>query len=711
MAATGSTGTFVPLPFFTSISEQQAAGPDDKDKKKPNDTQAAPVVNPFESVASTASVSAATRPLAVNESQPFDFTSAFAPFPGSSGGDGQPPVQSSFGASLFSTAPGAPQPEAKPAAAASAGINPFEHAFKQPATPAAPSAAEREPRAPLEPLQEAAAPAQFEPSILQESLFSSTFSMPESSGFIETAPVSSFDFGQPPRHQTPVPRAPEPEFKAEPAFAFASVETEAFAKVKEELPPWLASTPYASSGANVPVPLLPQQTINPPAPSPHAAWQPGVPPQQQSFQAPQYQPQQQAPRRGSGDSQRSQGQYRPHQPPLDILEESLSVRSFGSTSFVVEGSKTCPRCSQLNESLANYCGRCGLGIQSPIESPTSSQVCSTVSPVTTTSPQADGALENQMGRLSLSTAPAGQLAPPTGPYFGAQQPNQWQPDEPQFSPQPPAGPCSGAQQLNQRQPDEPQFNPQPGARSQDQAPPHQQHHHSPPSEKRVFPVMSFGFGGAFVMTFPSRQTRYAPTGQAIDSYRPSLVYTGDVTMLAEARSKLTENIFAFHGGAPFLEKAAKPKELLAALDKMKGAAESSEKPLIGLFELLMQNHGKLSEDPKLVEHLQALLAGNLSASPLEPNQHMVQCDMRGLQEVQRCLLLGDRAGACRAAMAAGLWSHAILLSHLAGPQLHQQVLAEFAQQDFPAGHPVRLMYLLLAGQLAMMGRPGGLCRP
>lgn len=373
----------------------------------------------------------------------------------------------------------------------------------------------------------------------------------------------------------------------------------------------------------------------------------------------------------------------PYHHGLDALEETLSTRSFTNSSFVIEGGKACDRCAKQNELTANFCCRCGAQIGSPIESPSDSGVFS----VDSSAP-----VFEQMARLSISErAFEQQTVTQTSPY----QPGAYQPSTYQSTYQP-------SKQFHQPSSYQPQqqtqFVPQAAVVSPTKA--------APPT--RVHPVMTFGFGGSFVMTFPTLQTRYNPNGQPINSYRPSMLYKGDLEMLPQAKTKMCEAIMAIDNGAPLLEKAQKPKELSALISKLKSSAVSSgDKLLFGLFELILKSNGKPLDNPHALENLKELLADALSSEHQQQSSLQSSHGSFGLNEVGQKVISGDIVGASESAMSHQLWSHALLLGQFAGPQHYQKVVAQFVQQDFPPSHPVRLVYLMLSGQGQLIGIPSG----
>lgn len=174
-------------------------------------------------------------------------------------------------------------------------------------------------------------------------------------------------------------------------------------------------------------------------------------------------------------------------------------------------------------------------------------------------------------------------------------------------------------------------------------------------------------------------------------------------MLPQAKAKITESILAIDNGAPLLEKAQKPKELSALIAKLKSDGQSNgDKLLFGLFELILKSSGKPLDSPHVLDNLKELLADSLAS---EQHHTSIQSThgVFGLNEVGQKVISGDIIGASETAINHQLWSHALLLGQFAGPQHYQKVVGQFVQQDFPPSHPVRLVYLMLSGQVQLIG--------
>ncbi len=479
-------------------------------------------------------------------------------------------------------------------------------------------------------------PLKSEPSTLSNSgpfynpHFNENVKFDQISSIIEPSKEPSSDvFGKPPTSFDQIEPSQDLAFKFQfPAFN-PPVEPESVAR-----PPWMSEMDKSAT-SSVEVSRTPWQSLEPSASS-TSSWQPP----------------QMTPRKNSSDSQRSI-----HLPPtslptpLDGIEETLSNKSFAS-SFVIEGGKACFRCSKNNEVGANFCSRCGAQIGSPIESPSSSQICSSFESHTST------VVQEQFSKLSIGehTFPT-----PTSTTTSFQQ---------DFS-----APVS----------------------FQHQAPTASQPA-SPKDSKRVYPVFNFGFGGSFVLTFPTLQTRYTPSGQPINSFRPSVMYTGDVSSLPNARYAINDTFLDIADGAPLLEMVGKPKELAQIISRLKSSSSDvAERLTLTLFELLLQ-HGKHTDNPKMLDEIKNILeSNNMTTMQATAGNEAI------IPELEARLRNGDREGAFEMAVSNEMWSHAFILGRLLSPMAFQKAVDTFTQQTYPSGHPIRLVYLMLTGQPHIIG--------
>lgn len=318
----------------------------------------------------------------------------------------------------------------------------------------------------------------------------------------------------------------------------------------------------------------------------------------------------------------------------------------------------------MNDALANFCSRCGAQVASPVESPSDSQVFSVDS---------TALLPEQMQRLSLTEAVAKPWS--NGPVSS-------------FTPEPAAFPgampsaavsmtAAAAVASN---------------RSPSSAPV------APLGDRKPHPVFCFGLGGAFALTFPSLQTRYNPAGQPINSFRPGMVYCGAVPGLSEARSRLTESLTCLNEGAPLLELASRPKDLMALLQRLRATAGPEEGSLLyGLFGLMLQYNDRIPLDnPKALEQLRALLKPFMTPSASVPTSSTPSTASLGA--LCEAVTAGSLDSALQGALEAGLWSHALVLGQALGAPHLQQAVSAFVKAGLPPCHPLRLAYLQLSGQ-------------
>lgn len=360
-----------------------------------------------------------------------------------------------------------------------------------------------------------------------------------------------------------------------------------------------------------------------------------------------------------------------------VPEETLSVQSSFTTSsegFVipqVEGQKACPRCAKQNELHANFCCRCGAQIGSPVFSPTSSFE------------YGEDALAGKMDALNITSSTTATPSKPTvvreespfaKPFSEPHHPTTTQSSS--FAPSTlfAAAPVAATMTSAQATP--------------------------AVTAKRVYPVFSFGFGGVYAATFPVLQTRYNPNGQPVHSYRPSVMYHGDgLDSIPFVKKSFLDLITRVDGGLPFYGKNAKSLANVISHFEIK----DERNVFVKLFEVLLNCQGRIDQPDvvgKIVDLVQAHFS---SSSTFESNGMPVVENPKAVAEFSQLLLQGDKVTACEYAINNRLWSHALLLSSQTNPSLHEQTIGAFAKQEFPVGHPVRLLYLIFANEWASLG--------
>lgn len=396
----------------------------------------------------------------------------------------------------------------------------------------------------------------------------------------------------------------------------------------DPLPPWAINS-QATSAANNESWKSPQQQKEPQPPlaPPSVSWSAPAPPEP-SFTVDN--------RRNSAESQKSNTNFihssEIHNANvLETVEETLSIRSFANSSFVLEGGKACIRCGKTNEAMANFCSRCGAQIGSPMESPTSSQICTS-------------SISIDSNTVAIETTQQNNFDPVGENY-------QYNKIEQQFA----------------------------SLTIQPQSP-------KKPHESRIYPVISFGLGGSFALTFPSLQTRFNPNGEPLTAYRPSILYKGDLSTFPMTEDSSLKKVFSIDKGNPLIGKNCKDlNSLVSSLRK----SFPRYALLYGLFEAMLKEKGNLLGSPKLIEYLKNILP--MAQGFDGPHE---------LGELTKRLEIGDRNGAIELAMSRGMWSHALILAQPVGPQVYTQVISGFVQGELPKCHPLRLLFLYESNQLS-----------
>jgi hypothetical protein len=359
-----------------------------------------------------------------------------------------------------------------------------------------------------------------------------------------------------------------------------------------------------------------------------------------------------------------------------VPEKTLSVQSSLTTTsegFVipqVEGQKACPRCAKQNELHANFCCRCGAQIGSPVFSPGSSFE------------YGEDALAGKMNELNIASSTTGtpsktgtsEELPFAKPFSDHHLPATTPSSS--FAPSTflAAAPVAAAMTSTQAA--------------------------APVTEKRVYPVFSFGFGGVYTATFPVLQTRYNPNGQPIHSYRPSVMYHGDgLDSIPFVKKSVVDLITKVDGGLPFYGKP--PKSLVNVISHFQ--INDERHVFVKLFEILLNCQGRIDQPDAIAKIVDLVLTHFPSSVAFESNEVPVVDNPKAVSEFSRLLLQGDKVAACEYAITNRLWSHALLLSSQTNPSLHEQTISAFAKHEFPAGHPIRLLYLIFANEWSSIG--------
>ena len=218
------------------------------------------------------------------------------------------------------------------------------------------------------------------------------------------------------------------------------------------------------------------------------------------------------------------------------------------------------------------------------------------------------------------------------------------------------------------------------------------------------PIVSFGFGGTMIKTFPQQIPRYA-AGQKVPMMKCS---PGEVKIEHGKTFALDELIATFPG--PLKVKANK-KEALQWLQNRIDNLESDGKPVRSLSQIFPDPIKCLEEKRllwtviKILVEYDGAIEGNMAAekavravlSPVSPtsfNPSSLSITRRGsstnmsdsvrpevLEELRSILLHGNREQAAWHAVDNRLWAHAMLLSSTLDKNIGKQVAQEFIRQE------------------------------
>jgi hypothetical protein len=457
---------------------------------------------------------------------------------------------------------------------------------------------------------------------------------------------------------------------------------------------------------------------------PQTFFPPPVPPQIHSFQPPQ--------QRGSVSSQGQSAALPSSQYSGFTFEETsfigdetfeqLSIS--GSLSGIADamggggGGVECSRCHRMNSVGTTFCGKCGFQLvqvgfsqavplmrtttMDSIVSGRFSQAAPSYAPsapaVLSQPPQANQLMGNMQTRQSSNPMPLVSFAfPPqsvqTRPTFGL------------VSAQP-------SQQMHQQQ--APYAAPvvttsQPT---------------TPTIPQRVYPVFCFGFGGQVFASFPLKQMRFAVTATSpqpnvgIAHYRPGSMYRLNMSDIPGIRDKCIAPLLAFMNALPVSEKYVKVKDLLDYASNEWLAPESApsrdqRKVLYRLLHLMLSHKGGLDAAGEDVL-CQILLPENSidQMNVASPTASPAFAPPVGVtSELTKLLIRGDRVGAVLLAISHQLWPHALLIASHVDRDTYCSTVSELARHVLPVGHPLRSLYLLFAGQPALVGAELGQMGP
>ncbi|KAI8983772.1 Sec23-binding domain of Sec16-domain-containing protein [Pilobolus umbonatus] len=241
---------------------------------------------------------------------------------------------------------------------------------------------------------------------------------------------------------------------------------------------------------------------------------------------------------------------------------------------------------------------------------------------------------------------------------------------------------------------------------------------------RGCPLISFGFGGKIITTFPRSVTNYY---SSINKSQPGPI---KITSLKSILPSTTP----FPGPVLFDSKMStkqKKKEVIRYLaqkisdseitlssipvDSTHHTSLQSNILLLKILRVLMENEGHINDKGKMDSAiLDILRPAQLKEDDLFtlPAQTTDPSDMI-LSKMESILLQGNRQGAVDYAMQEDLWSHALIISSCVDKDLWQKVVSQFVQREMNAtpemklnrhynhiaGHnqPLRVLYSLFSG--------------
>lgn len=235
--------------------------------------------------------------------------------------------------------------------------------------------------------------------------------------------------------------------------------------------------------------------------------------------------------------------------------------------------------------------------------------------------------------------------------------------------------------------------------------------HDPLERWKGCPVITFGFGGAIVTSFPKRVPRYS-TGQAIPLIKCS---PGEVR-LELGKTFQAEGVTTFPGP---LRSKSKKKDVIDWLQKRIGQLEETPVPhslepalpspqtrheekilLWRILQLMVNSDGFIEGNSAAMIAARILLSpelapqdnGSLAASSFnqdivgisrhgEPIRPLEPVDPNTIEYLRQLLLQGEREKAVWYAVDQRSWDHAMLLSSTLDPSVWKQVLQEFIRQE------------------------------
>ncbi|KAJ1537209.1 hypothetical protein HK096_002338 [Nowakowskiella sp. JEL0078] len=372
-----------------------------------------------------------------------------------------------------------------------------------------------------------------------------------------------------------------------------------------------------------------------------------------------------------------------------------------NNSNILEATVICPECSRRNDSEANFCNKCGSPLSMISPEPAKIQ------------PQ----FYSQNPEESSNFSP--QFVPNQSQFYPQQSQEISQNFYQQSSPIQPAFPISGSG-----------FPPPPNAeispflksknvfQQRGVASPRQQHRNqmansvqsdtsygntyqsvttSVPQQNyspyeidflqksRGHAIVSFGFG-KLVVTMPKRQNRFVTSANGTQtsvekSYPGKVSVVGVKTVIFNYGEIQNEKrqIESFSG--PLLKLKKKDvQKILEERSKLTDISKENVNLTWKVLKLLVENDGYLLNSPTAKANTASLtsLREILNITDVKSSSFV----STQLDDIEALLLAGDRSGACDAAIAKQLWSHALIISSNVDQEKYNDVVLKYLRSHF-----------------------------
>lgn len=230
--------------------------------------------------------------------------------------------------------------------------------------------------------------------------------------------------------------------------------------------------------------------------------------------------------------------------------------------------------------------------------------------------------------------------------------------------------------------------------------------HDPLERWKGCPILTFGFGGLSVTSFPKKIPRYS-AGQTTPMIKCS---PGEVTVRVGKTLRLDESIASFPGP---LRSKSKKKDVLDWLQKrvvhlenlyIPGSLEVNSSNLHSRAEeqillwkclqIFVEHDGAIDGNNAAITAVRSLLTSGIVSDDYSLSEGALGISSSGgpkvsskpsdgevLESIRKLLLGGEREKAVWYAVDQRMWDHAMLLSSTLQPTIWKQVLREFIRQE------------------------------